>query len=239
MKCWCDDTIIDFCISACVLWLRLLGSFLPDLGKTPSPSPGRGRAEAEEWGRKDVTLSMAIAAICILCMQSLGIGTMRKHYCTSNIHIECAVSEYGYWSIVAICNLVAAIPPHSSSRPWCHQSSFGSLCNFTPYLFCVHKEVLEEFCHNNYIREKKNSKTMTQKKIDGIKVYLKNVEGWQQPDCILLQYSNCHTVHSICILLVQYVYCLCIVPISKLCTQYAYYHSSHTECNKDNDCLNY
>ena len=44
---------------------------------------------------------------------------------------------------------------------------FGPLCKFTPYLFCMHKEVFEWFCHNKDLREKKNSKTMTQKKIAG------------------------------------------------------------------------
>ena len=44
------------------------------------------------------------------------------------------------------------------------------------------------FPRYRYFREEKNSKTMTQKKIDGIKAYLKNVEcGLQQPYCILLQ----------------------------------------------------
>ena len=31
----------------------------------------------------------------------------------------------------------------------------GSLCNFMPYLFCMHKEVFGQFYHNNYIREEK------------------------------------------------------------------------------------
>ena len=37
------------------------------------------------------------------------------------------------------------------------------------------------------ITSEKNGKTMTQKTIDGIKAYLKNVEGWQQPYYILPQ----------------------------------------------------
>ena len=81
------------------------------------------------------------------------------------------------------------------------------------YQFCACKEAFEWFCHDNYIREKKNSKTMTQKKIDGIKAYLRSVhgivDGWQQPYCIL-------HVAAIAILCTQYVYCLRIVPISKL-----------------------
>ena len=42
------------------------------------------------------------------------------------------------------------------------------------------REVFEWFCHDTYIREEKNSETMMQKKIESIKAYLRNVEGWQQ-----------------------------------------------------------
>ena len=93
---------------------------------------------------------------------------------------------------------------------------------------CTRIEVLGRFGHDNYFREKKNSKAMTQKKIAGIKAYLKNVEkiGWQQPYC------NSHTAHSICVLCKQYVYCLRIVPISKLrIHNMQIARNSHTECD--------
>ena len=72
--------------------------------------------------RPTLRLSMAIAAICILCTRSLDIGTLLKQYayCASNIHvIECAVLLLPVLAVLRqlICNMVAAIPPHSSSRP--------------------------------------------------------------------------------------------------------------------------
>ena len=41
-------------------------------------------------------------------------------------------------------------------------------------------EHFEQFCHNTCMTQKKSSKTMTQKRMDAIKAYLKNVTGWQQ-----------------------------------------------------------
>ena len=140
--------------------------------------------------------------------------------------------QYTYWvrstAIAVICNMVAVIPPYFSSRLWCHQSSFESFCNFTPYPLCTRKEVFGWFCHDNYIREKKKSETMTQKKIDGIKAYLKNVVWWRESDGSnhIAYCCNSHTAHSICIVLVQYVYCLgnmCIAcAICVLLVQYVY-----------------
>ena len=42
------------------------------------------------------------------------------------------------------------------------------------------REHFEQFCRNTCMTQKKSSKTMTQKRIDAIKGYLKNVTGWQQ-----------------------------------------------------------
>ena len=92
--------------------------------------------------------------------------------------------------------------------------------------FACARSFIERFCHDNNIREKKNSKTMTPKNIDGIKAYLKNVEGWQQPYCIL-------HVATVALLCTQYVYCLRIVPISKLCI-----HNMHIACNSHTECDN-
>ena len=181
-----------------------------------------------------VTLSTAIVAICILSTCSLDTGTMRKQftYWASSIHIDLLSAQYGYWVLWQYA-LVLLPSLHNTTlfkyRPWCHQSSFGSLCNFMPYPFCMRKEVFVQFCHDNYIREKKNSKTRTQKKIGGIKAYLKNVEGWQQP--YIAYCHNSHIAHSICTLLAQYVYCLRIVPISKLPVHNMHIaRNSHAEC---------
>ena len=42
------------------------------------------------------------------------------------------------------------------------------------------REHFQRFCQDTYITPKKNSKTLTQNRIDAIKAYLKNVTGWQQ-----------------------------------------------------------
>ena len=42
------------------------------------------------------------------------------------------------------------------------------------------REHFQRFCQDTYISQKKNSKTLSQNRIDAIKAYLKNVTGWQQ-----------------------------------------------------------
>ena len=161
-----------------------------------------------------VTLS---AAIYILSTHSLDIGTMRKQftYCARSIvHIlltywvrsmaieYCGNMQYG-------CSHSSTIP-HSSSRPSCHQSSFGSLCNFTPYPFCPCKEVFEQFCHNNYIREKrKTARQWPKRRLMASRptwTKLKNVEGWQN------HIAYCHNSHAYCALN-MYIACAICRPI--------------------------
>ena len=166
------------------------------------------------------TLSMAI---CILSTCSLDIGTTRKQFtfCASSIHIECTV-----WllSIVTI-NMQYGCCHTLQSSPWCHQCSFGSLCNFTPYPFCARKEVFERFCNDNYIREKKKQQDNDPKQDRWHQGLLEECGGMAAT--VLHSATYCHTTHSICIL--QYTYCLRIVPISKPRVHIA--RSSHTECN--------
>ena len=149
--------------------------------------------------------------------------------------------QYTYWvrsmAIVAICNMVAAIPPHILQVGLDAINlllELGSLCNFTSYPFCMRK-VLSSFATIiTYIKEKKNSKTMTQKKINGIKD--SSLQGLLE-ECggmaatiiisIIAYCHNSHIVHSICIWLAHYIYCLCIVPVSKL-----HIHNMHTARNR-------
>ena len=42
------------------------------------------------------------------------------------------------------------------------------------------REHFERFCRDTCMTQKTSSKTMTEKRIDAIKAYLKNVTGWQQ-----------------------------------------------------------
>ena len=162
-----------------------------------------------------------------------------QYSCCGNMHIEyvqfryrnnaqaiyMSCKQYTYWliqcavwllSIVAIC-----IVQYGCCEPSTILHSSSRL--LMPSIF-ARKEVFEQFCHDNYIREKKNSKTMTQKKLNGIKAYLKRVEGWPQPYCIL-------HITAIAILCTRYVYCLHIVPISKL-----YIHNMHIACNSHTEC---
>ena len=171
--------------------------------------------------------------------------------------------QYGYWQYCGnVQYMVTAIPPHSSSRPWCHQSSFRSVCNFTLYPFCMHNiniargvsvvvidipqhiwfqkwqatmmlktlgRFLNGFAMIITSEKRKTARQWPKRRLMASRRTQGQATGtwrmWRDGSNhnmiiglihIIIYCRNSHTVHSICILLAQYVYCLRVVPIFKL-----------------------
>ena len=163
-----------------------------------------------------------LRAIHILCMWSLDIGTVCKQYtyCASNIHIECAVwllRQYAIWLHAAIIPqdhiLQVSLDAINLFVGHCLTLFFFSDVNITAncsktslhmqigYGVKLHNDPREDWCHQGLVC---------------------GLEGWQASNHIAY-YRNSHRAYGTlniqyctCILFAQYVYCLCIVPISKL-----------------------
>ena len=140
----------------------------------------------------DVTLSMAIAG-------NTHIVYTQVRYRNNAQAIYILRKQYTYWvhsmAIAAICNMVAAIrlPPHSSSRPWCHQSSFGSLscCFLFSDVIIVAKPPQNLLAHAKGIWCKTAQQPKRRLMASRPTWRMSTVEGWQQlrseqPYCILL-----------------------------------------------------